>query len=181
VILRRDRFGDLVRRQLDLFDEDEADLLQEAVEAERRYDEADGKDAEEAYGDLQLVFEDLETRLRSCGIPTPRRSRTMCVVTTSARSTGPRPSAIGAARRRAQVLERSDGDPRVVDHEPEPVVDELGSEVEGGRRSRTASDRRYRAAQVALLEPLHMEIDGAHVGSGRVGPLAHPKSEPVDR
>ncbi len=35
VIFRRDRFGDLIRRQLDLFVEDEAELLREAEEAER--------------------------------------------------------------------------------------------------------------------------------------------------
>ena len=63
MILRRDRFGDLVRRQLDLFEEDEADLLHEAVDAERRYDEADREDAEEAYGDLQLVFEAIGDQL----------------------------------------------------------------------------------------------------------------------
>ena len=63
MILRRDRFAELVRRQLDLFDEDEADLLQEAIDAERHYDEADRDDAEEAYGDLQLVFEAIGDRL----------------------------------------------------------------------------------------------------------------------
>ena len=51
---RRDRFGDLVRRQLDLFAEDEA---------ERAYDAADREDAEEAYGDLQLVLESIADRL----------------------------------------------------------------------------------------------------------------------
>ena len=55
--LRRDRFGDLVRRQLDLFVEDEAVLLREAEEAERTYDTADRDLAEEAYGDYQLVLE----------------------------------------------------------------------------------------------------------------------------
>ena len=54
---RRDRFGDLVHRQLDLFALDEAELLREAEDAERAYDDADRGDAEEAYGDLQLVFE----------------------------------------------------------------------------------------------------------------------------
>ena len=57
MIFRRDRFGDLVRRQLDLFSEDEAELLLEAEKAERAYDEADREDAEEAYGDYQLVLE----------------------------------------------------------------------------------------------------------------------------
>ena len=63
MILRRDRFGGLVRRQLDLFDQDEADLLQEAADAERRYEEAAREDAEEAYGDLQLVFDAIGDQL----------------------------------------------------------------------------------------------------------------------
>mgnify|MGYP000008684329 CR=1 FL=1 len=61
--LRRDRFGDLVRRQLDLFAEDEAELLREADEAERAYDAAEREDAEEAYGDYQLVLEAIADRL----------------------------------------------------------------------------------------------------------------------
>ena len=60
---RRDRFGDLVRRQLDLFAEDEAELLQEADEAERGYDGAERDEAEEAYGDFQLVLESVAERL----------------------------------------------------------------------------------------------------------------------
>ena len=60
---RRNRFGDLVRRQLDLFAEDDADLLQEADDAERAYDAAERGDAEEAYGDLQLVLESIADRL----------------------------------------------------------------------------------------------------------------------
>lgn len=63
MIFRRDRFAELVRRQLDLFAEDEAELLREAEEAERAYDEADRDDAEEAYGDLQLVLEAIGERL----------------------------------------------------------------------------------------------------------------------
>ena len=54
---RRDRFGDLVRRQLDLFAEDEDDLLREADAAEKAYDAAERDEAEEAYGDYQLVLE----------------------------------------------------------------------------------------------------------------------------
>ena len=50
---RRDRFGDLVRRQLDLFAEDERELLAEADAAERAYDAAERDGAEEAYGDYQ--------------------------------------------------------------------------------------------------------------------------------
>ncbi len=60
---RRNRFGKLVRRQLDLFAEDEAALLEEAEEAERAYDAAERDDAEELYGDYQLVLESLAERL----------------------------------------------------------------------------------------------------------------------
>ena len=60
---RRDLFGDLIRRQLDLFAEDEAELLREAEEAERAYDAAERGDAEEAYGDYQLVLESIADEL----------------------------------------------------------------------------------------------------------------------
>jgi predicted mannosyl-3-phosphoglycerate phosphatase (HAD superfamily) len=63
VIFRRNRFGDLVRRQLDLFVEDDADLLQEAETALRAYDEAEREEAEEAYSDYQLVLESIVERL----------------------------------------------------------------------------------------------------------------------
>ena len=52
-----------MRRQLDLLTEDEADLLAEADEAERAYDAAERDDAEEAYGDYQLVLDALADRL----------------------------------------------------------------------------------------------------------------------
>ena len=60
---RRDRFGDLIRRQLDLFAEEEAELLREADAAERAYDASHRDDAEEAYGDLQLVRDAIADRL----------------------------------------------------------------------------------------------------------------------
>ena len=60
---RRNRFSALVRRQLDLFAEAEAELLAEADEAERAYDAAEAEDAEEAYGDLQLVLDAGAARL----------------------------------------------------------------------------------------------------------------------
>ena len=63
MIFRRGRFGELVSRQLELFGEDEAGLLREAEEAERAYDAADRDDAEEAYGDYQLVLEAIADRL----------------------------------------------------------------------------------------------------------------------
>jgi hypothetical protein len=52
-----------VRRQLDLFVEDEAALLAEADDAERAYDAAPREDAEEAYGDLGLVLDTIAERL----------------------------------------------------------------------------------------------------------------------
>jgi len=62
-MFRRDRFGDLIRRQLDLFAEDEAELIREADEAERAYDAAEREDAEEAYSDYQLVLESVAYQL----------------------------------------------------------------------------------------------------------------------
>jgi len=55
--LRRSRFTDLVRRQLDLFADEEAELFAEADEAERAYDAAAREDAEAAYADFQLVLD----------------------------------------------------------------------------------------------------------------------------
>lgn len=56
MIFRRDRFRELVERQLDLFAEDEADLLAEADAKLRVYDAAERDEAEEAFGDYQLVL-----------------------------------------------------------------------------------------------------------------------------
>ena len=55
--LRRGRFAELVRRQLDLFAEEEAEVSAEAAAAERAYDAAAREDAEEAYADFQLVLD----------------------------------------------------------------------------------------------------------------------------
>ena len=49
--LGRDPFRDVIARQLDLFVEDEADLLEECREKSRAYERADREDREEAYGD----------------------------------------------------------------------------------------------------------------------------------
>jgi hypothetical protein len=55
-MLRRNRFGDVISRQLDLFEREEADLIRQCDEAERRYDSAGRDEAEELYGDfLDLV------------------------------------------------------------------------------------------------------------------------------
>jgi hypothetical protein len=57
MIFRRP-FGDVIRRQLDLFEREQAELLRRCQEAERTYDRADRDDAEELYGDYaDLVWE----------------------------------------------------------------------------------------------------------------------------
>jgi hypothetical protein len=51
-VMFRNRFGDVVSRQLDVFADDEADgMLAEVRELKTRYDRADREGAEEAYGD----------------------------------------------------------------------------------------------------------------------------------
>jgi hypothetical protein len=60
---RRSRFDELVERQLGLLAADEAELLAEAAEAERAWNEAGRDEAEEAYGDYQLVVDALADRL----------------------------------------------------------------------------------------------------------------------
>ena len=50
------RFGDLIGRQLDLFEREHAELIAECETAERAYDKAERDEAEERYGDyLDLV------------------------------------------------------------------------------------------------------------------------------
>lgn len=61
--LRRDRYGELLRRQLDLFEADDGDLLRDAAAAERAYDDAERDEAEEAYGDFLLAVEAVVERL----------------------------------------------------------------------------------------------------------------------
>ena len=49
-------FEDVIRRQLDLFEDEHADLIADCDAAERAYDEAAREEAEERYGDyLDLV------------------------------------------------------------------------------------------------------------------------------
>ena len=52
MIFRRDPFRDVIARQLDLFVEDGADLLEECRNKFRAYKRADREDTEEAYGDF---------------------------------------------------------------------------------------------------------------------------------
>ena len=62
MIFRRKRFGDLVERQLDLF-ESETDLLAEAAEADSAWTGAGTDETEELYGDYQLVVDAIGERL----------------------------------------------------------------------------------------------------------------------
>ena len=57
MIFRRARFGDVIARQLDLFAEDEAELIGECREKERDYDRSGRDEAEEAYGDYMDAVE----------------------------------------------------------------------------------------------------------------------------
>ena len=50
-MFRRKRFGDLVTRQLALFEREQRDLIEECEAAKRAYDRADRDEAEERYGD----------------------------------------------------------------------------------------------------------------------------------
>jgi hypothetical protein len=63
VIFRRSRFDELVDRQLDFFTEDEAELLVEAEEADEAQTRAGRDEAEELYGDYQLVVDEIAERL----------------------------------------------------------------------------------------------------------------------
>jgi hypothetical protein len=51
------RFAELIERQLDLFEREDADFLARVDEAERAYDRADREDAEEVFGRFQELVE----------------------------------------------------------------------------------------------------------------------------
>jgi hypothetical protein len=51
------RFSELIERQLDLFERQDADFLARVDEAEREYDRADREEAEEAFGRFQELVE----------------------------------------------------------------------------------------------------------------------------
>jgi hypothetical protein len=57
VILRRDRFRDTIARQLDVFVEDEAGLLEDCRRRAGAYERAPREDAEEAYGEFADAIE----------------------------------------------------------------------------------------------------------------------------
>lgn len=56
-MLRRNRFAEVISRQLELFEREEADLIRQCEEAERRYDRAGRDEAEELYGDYVDLVE----------------------------------------------------------------------------------------------------------------------------
>lgn len=51
------RFAEVIARQLDLFEEQDAEFLRRVDDAERAYDDADREDAEEVYGRYQELVE----------------------------------------------------------------------------------------------------------------------------
>lgn len=63
IFRRSGHFDDLVRTQLDLFAEDEADLLAEAQSADEAWTRAGREETEELYGDYQLVVDAIADRL----------------------------------------------------------------------------------------------------------------------
>jgi len=63
VRLGRRRFADVVERQLDLFAEDESELLNEAAEKDAAWTSAPREESEELYGDYQLVVDAVADRL----------------------------------------------------------------------------------------------------------------------
>jgi Tfp pilus assembly protein PilF len=56
-VFRRQRFADVIARQLDLFQREHADLIRECEQAESAYDRAERTDAEERFGDYQDLVE----------------------------------------------------------------------------------------------------------------------------
>jgi hypothetical protein len=56
-VFRRRRFSDLIARQLDLFVQENDELIRECEAAEAAYDRAERDEAEELYGDYQDLVE----------------------------------------------------------------------------------------------------------------------------
>jgi hypothetical protein len=50
-MFRRTRFGDLIRRQLDMFEEEHGDEIAETAKRLKEYNSGERDDAEELYGD----------------------------------------------------------------------------------------------------------------------------------
>jgi hypothetical protein len=56
-MFRRQRFADVISRQLELFQRENAELIRGAEAAEARYNRAERDEAEERYGDYQDLVE----------------------------------------------------------------------------------------------------------------------------
>jgi hypothetical protein len=56
-VFRRQRFADVISRQLDLFERDSAQLIRDCETAEEAYDRAERDEAEERFGDYQDLVE----------------------------------------------------------------------------------------------------------------------------
>jgi hypothetical protein len=56
-VFRRQRFADVILRQLDLFERESAELIRDCGTAEEAYDRAERDEAEERYGDYQDLVE----------------------------------------------------------------------------------------------------------------------------
>jgi hypothetical protein len=63
VRFRRRPFDDVIRRQLELFAEEDLDALDDVADALARYNAAGADEAEELYGDYQLAIEAATDRL----------------------------------------------------------------------------------------------------------------------
>jgi hypothetical protein len=55
--LGRGRFGDVINRQLDLFEREQRGLIEDCIAAERAYNRAERDEAEERYGDYVDLVE----------------------------------------------------------------------------------------------------------------------------
>jgi hypothetical protein len=62
-VFRRRRFRDVIERQLAFFEEEDSDLLDDVDRALEKYNRADRDEAEELYGDYQLMIEAATDRL----------------------------------------------------------------------------------------------------------------------
>jgi hypothetical protein len=56
-MFRRKRFGDVIERQLELFEREHRGLIDDCIAAERSYDRAGRDEAEERYGDYVDLVE----------------------------------------------------------------------------------------------------------------------------
>ena len=107
MIFRRGRFDELVERQLDLFAQDETELLEEARRPMRPGRTPHADETEELYGDYQLVVDAIGEALHEIRETYARRSTRSPRTSTALRSTGRLESASRDWRRFSTTTERS--------------------------------------------------------------------------